>query len=319
MKEVKRSALVPYTAEQMFALVEDIERYPQFLPWVSAAQLLERSPSEVVGRLEMHRAGMREIFTTRNVLTPPPGNHSRRWSPGRSGRSKAAGRSSRSARTAARASTCRSASSSRTRCSACCCRARSRRTATSWSMRSSRGRARSMARSELAMRVWVVYALPDGRRCRSWSCREAATVAEAVARSGLLQRFPEIGDAAAGVRDLRRAVADSQVLRPDDRVEILRPLQVDPKESRQARCGARPHSRREALRLLRLPPGLRRPVDLSTLSVPSKNTMKWRCCGFPQPALLQVVDVVPALTLERVRDHRRAEQANAPARASCRR
>ena len=71
MKEVKRSALVPYAAEQMFALVEDIERYPQFLPWVAAAQLLERSPQEVVGRLEMHRAGMREIVTTRNALIPP--------------------------------------------------------------------------------------------------------------------------------------------------------------------------------------------------------------------------------------------------------
>ena len=69
MREVTRSALVPYSAEQMFALVEDIERYPQFLPWVSAAQLLERSPTQVVGRLEMHRAGMREIVTTRNVLT----------------------------------------------------------------------------------------------------------------------------------------------------------------------------------------------------------------------------------------------------------
>ena len=69
MKEVKRSALVPYSAEQMFALVEDIERYPQFLPWVSAAQVLERTPREVVGRLEMHRAGMREVVTTRNVLT----------------------------------------------------------------------------------------------------------------------------------------------------------------------------------------------------------------------------------------------------------
>jgi ribosome-associated toxin RatA of RatAB toxin-antitoxin module len=71
MREVKRSALVPYTAEQMFALVEDIERYPQFLPWVAAAQLIERTPREVVGRLEMHRAGMREFVTTRNVLTPP--------------------------------------------------------------------------------------------------------------------------------------------------------------------------------------------------------------------------------------------------------
>lgn len=71
MREVKRSALVTYTAEQMFALVEDIERYPQFLPWVAAAQLLERTPQQVVGRLEMHRGGMREIVTTRNVLTPP--------------------------------------------------------------------------------------------------------------------------------------------------------------------------------------------------------------------------------------------------------
>lgn len=71
MREVKRSALVPYTAEQMFALVEDIERYPQFLPWVAAAQLLERTPQAVVGRLEMHRAGMREVVTTRNELTPP--------------------------------------------------------------------------------------------------------------------------------------------------------------------------------------------------------------------------------------------------------
>ena len=71
MKEVKRSALVPYAPEQMFALVEDIESYPQFLPWVAAAQLLERKPGEVVARLEMHRAGMREVITSRNVLTPP--------------------------------------------------------------------------------------------------------------------------------------------------------------------------------------------------------------------------------------------------------
>jgi len=71
MKEVKRSALVPYGPEQMFALVEDVESYPQFLPWVSAAKLLERGPNQVVGQLEMHRAGMRELVTTRNTLTPP--------------------------------------------------------------------------------------------------------------------------------------------------------------------------------------------------------------------------------------------------------
>lgn len=71
MREVTRSALVPYTAEQMFALVEDIERYPQFVPWISAAKKLQSTPDEVVGRLEMHKAGVRESFTTRNFLKRP--------------------------------------------------------------------------------------------------------------------------------------------------------------------------------------------------------------------------------------------------------
>jgi ribosome-associated toxin RatA of RatAB toxin-antitoxin module len=71
MREVKRSALVPYSAQQMFALVEDIERYPQFVPWVAAAQVVERSADAVVGRLEMQRGGVREAVTTRNVLMPP--------------------------------------------------------------------------------------------------------------------------------------------------------------------------------------------------------------------------------------------------------
>ena len=71
MREVNRSALTPYSPAQMFALVEDIERYPEFLPWVVRAELLERREQEVVGRLEMHRAGVSEKFTTRNVLDPP--------------------------------------------------------------------------------------------------------------------------------------------------------------------------------------------------------------------------------------------------------
>src|SRR5690606_5893232 len=42
MRELARSALVPYTPSQMFALVADLERYPEFVPWVSEAQVLER-------------------------------------------------------------------------------------------------------------------------------------------------------------------------------------------------------------------------------------------------------------------------------------
>jgi len=71
MRKVERSALVPYTPAQMFALVEDIERYPQFVPWVSDAKLIGRTATEVTGQLEMERSGFKEKFTTRNILEPP--------------------------------------------------------------------------------------------------------------------------------------------------------------------------------------------------------------------------------------------------------
>jgi ribosome-associated toxin RatA of RatAB toxin-antitoxin module len=71
MREVKRNALVPYTPAQMFALVEDFERYPEFLPWVSGAKLLSRKDAELVGRLDMEWLGIKEHFTTRNHLLAP--------------------------------------------------------------------------------------------------------------------------------------------------------------------------------------------------------------------------------------------------------
>lgn len=71
MREVKRSALVPYLPAQIFALVDDFERYPEFLPGVVGAKLLERKAGELLGSLTIERAGIRESFTTRNLLHPP--------------------------------------------------------------------------------------------------------------------------------------------------------------------------------------------------------------------------------------------------------
>jgi putative ubiquitin-RnfH superfamily antitoxin RatB of RatAB toxin-antitoxin module len=88
------------------------------------------------------------------------------------------------------------------------------------------------------VRVCVVYALPDRQALRELELPESATVAEAVARSGLVEQFPEIGSRPLACAIYGRRVADSQVLRAGDRVEILRPLQVDPKESRR-RAAAR--------------------------------------------------------------------------------
>jgi ribosome-associated toxin RatA of RatAB toxin-antitoxin module len=75
MREVVKTALVSYTPAQMFALVADFERYPEFVPWVSESDVLERGAEHVVGRLSMHRGGVRESFTTRNTLRAPQEIH----------------------------------------------------------------------------------------------------------------------------------------------------------------------------------------------------------------------------------------------------
>ncbi len=69
--EVRRSALVIFSPEQMFDLVIDVERYPEFLPWVAGAQLHEKSDRELRASLEMQRGGVRERFTTRNSFERP--------------------------------------------------------------------------------------------------------------------------------------------------------------------------------------------------------------------------------------------------------
>jgi ribosome-associated toxin RatA of RatAB toxin-antitoxin module len=69
--EVKRSALVVFSPEQMFDLVIDVERYPQFLPGVAGAQLHEKSDHDLLASMEMQRSGIRERFTTRNTFERP--------------------------------------------------------------------------------------------------------------------------------------------------------------------------------------------------------------------------------------------------------
>jgi ribosome-associated toxin RatA of RatAB toxin-antitoxin module len=71
MKEILRSALVPFSSEQMFALVDDIPAYPEFLPYCVGSEEFERSDGSVVARLELRRARVRQGFTTRNTLTRP--------------------------------------------------------------------------------------------------------------------------------------------------------------------------------------------------------------------------------------------------------
>ncbi len=63
--------VLPYTAEQLFALVADIERYPEFLPWCVAARIKERRADLVVADMIIGFKMFRERFTSRVVLDPP--------------------------------------------------------------------------------------------------------------------------------------------------------------------------------------------------------------------------------------------------------
>ena len=71
MTNIQRSALVPYSAQAMFDLVNAIEAYPQFMDGCSGATILSRSNEFIEARLDLAKAGMRYSFTTRNRLLPP--------------------------------------------------------------------------------------------------------------------------------------------------------------------------------------------------------------------------------------------------------
>lgn len=65
---ISRSALVPYSAAEMYALVNDVESYPQFLPWCRSTRVLSRNEDEVRATIELARGGIQKSFTTCNRL-----------------------------------------------------------------------------------------------------------------------------------------------------------------------------------------------------------------------------------------------------------
>lgn len=67
MKTIHKSVLLSHSAHEMFALVTDIERYPQFLPWCDHGEVLESTSDGMLARVGMAISGLRQSFTTRNT------------------------------------------------------------------------------------------------------------------------------------------------------------------------------------------------------------------------------------------------------------
>lgn len=69
MPQISRSALVPYSAAQMYQLVNDVNSYPDFLPGCVGSRVLQASPSQMTAAVDVAKAGISKTFTTQNILT----------------------------------------------------------------------------------------------------------------------------------------------------------------------------------------------------------------------------------------------------------
>lgn len=66
MTVIQKSALVKFSAQQMFDLVNDIEAYPKFLPWCSGSRIIKREDDIVEAELVISKGGFKKSFSTRN-------------------------------------------------------------------------------------------------------------------------------------------------------------------------------------------------------------------------------------------------------------
>lgn len=67
MKTVHKSVLIWYSAEEMFALVTDVARYSEFLPWCDRSTILAVEPDGMKAEVGIHFSGIHQTFTTRNT------------------------------------------------------------------------------------------------------------------------------------------------------------------------------------------------------------------------------------------------------------
>ena len=68
MREVKRSALVNQSPARLYALINDVESYPLFLPWCTHARVEARTSQEIVATIGVRQGALHGEFTTRNTL-----------------------------------------------------------------------------------------------------------------------------------------------------------------------------------------------------------------------------------------------------------
>ena len=216
MKNIARSAIVEHSAAEMYALVENIEAYPEFLPWCTAAQVHERLPGRTRATLTVGVGGLSHAFTTLNDTRPgeaidmhlvsgPFRRFEGRW---------------RFVALAPRCLPHRVLPAIRVfqpgAGQGAVAALRRHRRLHGGGLRAPR------YGKEARMKVEVVYALPDRVDMVSVSVRPGATLRDAVVASGLAQRHPEISLEKQAFGIFGRRVPPETRLAPGDRIEVYR-------------------------------------------------------------------------------------------------
>lgn len=228
---VFRAAVVPHSAAEMFSLADDIESYPEFLPWCEKAEA-ERDGERVRGRIFINYRGLRVSFATENrhhrpseiemrLLEGPLSELEGRWRFSDLGD----GRS-------------RVEFEARWRFGG---RALERVFSGLFENVFGRFVEAFAARADVLwprIRAEVVFAGRGGSR--EWSrevlLRNGATVADALSASGVAEACPEAELDSARVGVLGEVCGRERILADGDRVEIYRGLALDPRESRRVRA-----------------------------------------------------------------------------------
>jgi ribosome-associated toxin RatA of RatAB toxin-antitoxin module len=70
MHHISKSAIVPYTPQQMFELVNNIDDYSQFLNWCDSSSILNQSDNQITASVQINQGGLKQSFSTLNTLTP---------------------------------------------------------------------------------------------------------------------------------------------------------------------------------------------------------------------------------------------------------
>ncbi len=69
MHHISKSAIVPYSCEQMYQLVNQVDDYPKFLNWCSSACILNQTDAQITASVSINKSAFNQTFTTINTLT----------------------------------------------------------------------------------------------------------------------------------------------------------------------------------------------------------------------------------------------------------